>query len=163
GIAIDASGQAYVGGRTKSGDFPTTAGVYQTSYGGGGGDAFFAKFNSDGTALGFSTYVGGDGYDAGTPIPVDGLRNAYITWTFYISSFPTTPGAFQTVNNGAFDAFVTELSPTGSALVYSTYLGGFTDDGGLAIAVDRLGNAYVTGCTGSNNFPMRFAQQGFGG
>ena len=124
GIAVDGSGQTYVAGRTwDSKDFPTTARAYQTSYG-GEGDAFVAKFDASGTTLIYSTYVGGDGYDEGTAIAIDGSGDAYITGTFYISSFPTTAGAFQTVNGGAFDAFVTKLNPAGSALVYSTYLGG---------------------------------------
>ena len=162
GIAVDGSGQAYVAGRTYSKNFPTTARAYQTIYG-GEGDAFVAKFDASGTTLIYSTYVGGDGYDEGTAIAIDGSGDAYITGTFYISSFPTTAGAFQTVNGGAFDAFVTKLNPAGSALVYSTYLGGITDEGGLAIAVDPQGNAYVTGCTGSSNFPMQSPQQQFGG
>ena len=163
GIAVDASGQAYVSGHTNSSNFPTTSAAYQTTYG-GGGDAFVAKFNSSGSALIYSTYLGGDGFDTGTAIAIDGSGNAYITGDFYVSSFPTTPGAYQTVNKGAYDVFIAKLNASGSALVYSTYLGGIGDDAALGIAVDALGNAYVTGSTGSNNFPMQNPQWGtFGG
>jgi hypothetical protein len=102
GIAVDASGQAYVTGRTNSTDFPTTVGAYQTSNGGGGEyDAFVAKLNSSGTALIYSTYIGGDSYDAANAIAIDASGDAFITGTFYIWHFPTTAGAFQTVDAGA--------------------------------------------------------------
>jgi hypothetical protein len=163
GIAVDAAGQAYVAGRTESSNFPTTAGAYQGIHKGGTGDAFVAKLSANG-ALMYSTYLGADGYDAARAIAIDGSGNAYITGYFYNSAFPTTIGAYQTVNKGAYDAFVTKLNASGSALVYSTYLGGIGDENALAIAVDSQGNAHVTGSTGSNNFPMLNAAQGtFGG
>src|SRR5262245_36078224 len=165
-IAVDASGHAYVTGWTGSSDFPVTPGAYQTSWAGGGADAFVAKFDASG-ALVYSTYLGADGYDVGRSVAVDPPGNAYVTGYFYTSAFPTTPGAYQTVNRGAYDAFVSKLNPSGSALLYSTYLGGNGDDNALAIAVDSQGNAYVTGSTGStgpNTFPMLNAGQGtFGG
>jgi len=165
GIAVDASGNAYVAGRTKSNNLATTAGAFQTNYADGNGDAFVMKLNASGSALIYSTYLGGDGYDGAFAIAIDASGNAYVTGNFYISNFPTTTGAYQTMNKGAFDAFVTKLNATGSALVYSTYLGGNGDDGGLGIAVDSAGNAYVTGQTGSTaNFPMLNAPQAtFGG
>ena len=118
GIAVDASGQAYVAGRTNSSNFPTTPGACQTAFGGGGGDAFVAKFSSSGSALGYSTYLGRSGYDAGTAIGIDASGNAYVTGHNYLGDFPTTTGAYQTATNGAYDAFVSKLNPAGSALVY---------------------------------------------
>jgi hypothetical protein len=162
GIAVDSSGNAYVTGLTGSTNFPLVNPL-QPDYGGGTNDAFVAKINSSGSALVYSTYLGGCGSDAGSSITVDGSGNAYvtgITYTFTESvNFPTTPGAFQTVCGGGpdtytcWDAFVSKLNPAGSALVYSTYLGGSLQDQGSGIAVDSSGNAYVTGLTTSINFP----------
>lgn len=164
GIAVDASGQAYVVGKTTSINLPTTAGAYQTTYNGGGGDAFVAKFNASGSALVYSTYLGGSGYDVATSIAVDATGNAYVAGYNYLTGFPTTQGAYQTASKGPYDAFVTKLNASGSALVYSTYLGGTGDDYVLGIAVDSLTNAYVTGLTISNDFPMQnAAQPAFGG
>jgi hypothetical protein len=152
-IAVDALGNAYVTGRTQSTNFPTTGGAFQTTSGGGGMDTFVTKLNPTGSALVYSTYLGGSSVEEGRGIAVDALGNAYVTGTTGSTNFPTTPGAFQTALGGAFDVFVTKLNPTGSALVYSTYLGGGNDDYGYGIAVDSLGNGYVTGQTLSTNFP----------
>ncbi len=158
-IAVDASGNAYVTGRTYSDNFPTTAGAFQTKFD-GAGDAFITKLNQSGSALAYSTYLGGDYGSTGYGIAVDASGNAYVMGTTYARNFPTTAGAFQTsfgsTPTGAgtgLTAFVTKLNPSGSALVYSTYLGGSIDDWGNAIAVDASGNAYVTGQTESGNFP----------
>ncbi len=154
GIAVDTAGNAYVTGYTSSTDFPTTAGAYQTSYGGGDYDAFVTKLNPTGTALVYSTYLGGTGFDQGTGIAVDTTGNVYVTGITGSTNFPTTPGAFQsTYAGGSYDAFVTKLNPTGTALVYSTYLGGTSVDEGTGIAVDTAGNTFVTGYTGSTDFP----------
>jgi hypothetical protein len=155
-IAVDAARNAYVTGLTNSSNFPTTAGAFQTAYGGGSQDAFVTKLNRTGSALVYSTYLGGSDVDDGFSIFVDAVGNAYLSGGTNSANFPTTPGAFQTTNAGGFDAFVTKLNPTGSApLVYSTYLGGSGDDGGnpVVIAVDAFGNAYVSGATNSTNFP----------
>jgi len=156
GIALDASGDAYVTGATGSGDFPTTAGAFQTTNN-GGFDAFVTKLNSTGTGLLYSTYLGGSGAagnaDYGYSIAVDTSENACVTGRTNSTDFPTTPGAFQTTRLGATDAFVTKLNPTGTGLLYSTYLGGSVDDRGYGIAVDTSGNAYVTGWTRSTDFP----------
>ncbi len=104
--------------------------------------------------LSYSTYLGGSGVDIGFGIAVDSSGNAYVTGVTVSTNFPTTTGAFRTTLGGGFSpAFVTKLNPTGSALVYSTYLGGSGGDLGVGIAVDSSGNAYVTGDTGSTNFP----------
>src|SRR5207249_7750889 len=111
----------------------------------------------DGSALVYSTCLGGGSDDLGSGIAVDGAGNAYVTGNTYSRDFPTTPGAFQadytlTGDNGNFNVFVTILSPAGTGLVYSTYLGGNNADVGNGIAVDAAGNAYVTGQTRSSNF-----------
>src|SRR5438876_4733365 len=120
GIAVDASGNAYVTGGTASTDFPTTPGAFQTTPS-GGGDAFVTKLNSTGSLLLYSTYLHGAD---GESIAVDAAGNAYVTGDADSTNFPTTTGAFQTASGGALDAFVTKLNQTGTALVYSTYLGG---------------------------------------
>ena len=149
GIALGASGNAYVTGSTDSANFPTTAGAFTS---GGNGDAFVTKLNPAGAGLDFSTYLGGTGSDEGLAIAVDASGNAYVTGDTDSSNFPTTGGVFQTAFGGTGDAFVTKFSSTG-ALSYSTYLGGNGTDQGNGIAVDTSGNAYVTGFTGSTNFP----------
>jgi Beta-propeller repeat/Abnormal spindle-like microcephaly-assoc'd, ASPM-SPD-2-Hydin len=166
GIAVDSSGNAYVTGATSSTDFPTTPGAFQTALS-GSGNAFLTKLNPSGSALVYSTYLGGGG-DSGQGIALDSSGDAYLTGSTSSSNFPTTPGAFQTTCGGGCnstgDAFVTELNPTASALVYSTYLGGSSNDQGFGIAVDSSGNAYVTGATSSPDFPlMNPAQPNYGG
>ena len=154
GIAVDAAGNAYVTGETTSADFPTTPGAFDTTLNGGfGGDAFVTKLSGSGTALVYSTFLGGSGTDFGTGIAVDAAGNAYVTGRSGSPDFPTTPGAFDTTFNGIEDAFVTKLDAAGSALVYSTFLGGSLVDQGLGIAIDAAGNAYVTGATLSADFP----------
>jgi hypothetical protein len=152
GIAVDGAGNAYVTGENPSLNFPVTPGAAQPASG-GGGDAFVTKLNSTGSALVYSTYLGGNGTDIGRGIAVDGVGNAYVTGFTGSPNFPVTPGAFQSVNAGNGDAFVTKLNSTGSALTYSTYLGSNSNNQSHAIAVDGAGNAYVTGDT-FPNFPV---------
>jgi hypothetical protein len=161
GLAVDAAGSAYVTGRTASTDFPTTAGAFQTTKRGGSGtyNAFVTKLNAAGMALAYSTYLGGSGADYGDTgygIAVDTSGSAYVTGTTSSTDFPTTAGAFQTTNHGVYgadNAFVTKVNAGGSALVYSTYLGGSAGENGAGIAVDASGSAYVIGTTGSTDFP----------
>jgi hypothetical protein len=155
GIAVESSGDAYVVGHTNSVDFPVTPGAFQTTCGNPSscGSAFVTEMNPTGTALVYSTYLGGSGSDAGTGIALDSAGNAYVTGSTG-AGFPTTPGAFQTTFGGNGNAFVARLNATGSALVYSTYLGGSGGDAGNAIAVDSSDHAYVTGITNSTNFPV---------
>jgi Beta-propeller repeat len=161
-IAIDALGNAYVTGQADAG-FPVTAGAFQTTFN-GGGDAFVTKFNSTGTALVYSTFLGGSGSDGGSGIVVNAAGNAYVTGSTDSSNFPVSAGAFQSVKGAGLDAFVTELNVAGSGLAYSTYLGGDGLDFGTNIAVDTAGNASVTGLTGSTNFPTVDAiQSAYGG
>jgi hypothetical protein len=131
----------------------------QTTYGGGISDAFVAKLNPTGSALIYSTYLGGSGEDDGLSIVLGSSGDAYVTGVTDSLNFPTM-NPLQSANGGGSDAFVSKINPDGSALIYSTYLGGSgnedTSVGGLAgaIAVDSTGNAYVTGFTGSTNFPV---------
>ncbi|AJQ25637.1 SBBP repeat-containing protein [Pelosinus fermentans] len=151
-IAVDTSGNAYIIGTTDSADFFTTPGAFQTSLN-GQSNAFITKLNPAGSALVFSTYLGGSISDSGSGIAVDTFGNVYATGTTVSPDFPLTPDAFQTSLNGSMNIFITKLNPTGSALLYSTYLGGSSFDESLGIAVDTSGNAYVTGTTSSPDFP----------
>jgi hypothetical protein len=155
-ITVDSAGNAYITGGTSSLNFPTTPGAVQTSYSGSSAysDVFISKLNASGTALVYSTYLGGSSYGGhGAAIAVDASGDAYITGQAAGSNFPTTPGAFQQ-QSSVNGPFVTELSPTGSALVYSTYLTGSSGaDEGLGIAVTAAGNAYITGYAVSTDFP----------
>jgi hypothetical protein len=150
-VAVDSSGSAYVTGSTLSSDFPTTNGAFETSSSGG---AFVTKLNAAGTGLVYSTYLGNSG-DQGYAIALDSSANAYVTGQTVLTNFPTTSGSFQSASGGFNDAFVTKLNAAGSALVYSTYLGGSDYDIGYGIAVDSSGDAYVTGTTSSADFPSK--------
>src|ERR1019366_1036278 len=150
GIAVDSAANAYVTGITYSSDFPTKNPLqgFESIE-----DVFVTKLNPAGSALVYSTYLGGSDSDLGNGIAVDNAGNAYVTGHTASTNFPTTPGAFQTTFGGNVDAFVTKLNPAGSAMVYSTYLGGSDYDSGSGIAVDSAGNAYVVGVTASTDFP----------
>jgi len=169
-IAVDSSGAAYVTGSTLL-SFPTTAGAYQRNCPPSGtgncfGTVFVTKLNAKGSNLIYSTFIGGSGTsldggfgDSGQAIAVDSSGNAYITGATYSSDFPVTAGAFQTkftccMNQAPeSDAFVTKLSSDGSHLLYSSFLAGSDGASGRAIAIDKSGNAYVSGITPSTNFP----------
>ena len=161
GIAVDATGSAYVTGGAGVSDFPVTSGAFQTVDNANpsvGYNAFITKFNPEGTALIYSTYLGGDYTDIGYGIAVDAAGDAYVTGTAFSSDFPVTSGAIQTVNNAAAaghaNAFIAQLNPAGAELIFSTYLGGSFADGGSGIAVDATGSAYVTGGALSSDFPV---------
>jgi uncharacterized protein (TIGR03437 family) len=159
-IAVDGAGHIFVAGSTNSTDFPVTPGAFQKAcvpLGGlaGCSSGFVAKLNPRGSALVYSTffdglYFGGAAVDAG--------GNAYVTGHTIRTDFPTTPGAFQTTarqsSHWPIKAVALKLSPDGSRLVYSTYLGGSETEFGWDIAVDAAGNAYVTGQTNSPDFPL---------
>jgi len=151
GIALDAKGNAYITGSTASLNFPVGPCI-QCLNAGGLADAFVTELNPGG--LVYSTYLGGAGNDYGYGIAVDPLGNAYVTGSTSSPNFPV-PLCFQCLyQGGAADAFVTEVAAGGAGLVYSTYLGGKAADFGRAIAVDRAGDAFVTGNTTSKNFPV---------
>jgi len=169
-LAVDNAGNTYIAGDFQNYivgqkaplGFPVTPGAFQTA----NHNAFVAKLNPTGTAFVYATYLGGSGYDQANSIAIDGQGNAYITGNAQSTDFPITPGAFQTVNHASTEdvdlgynaiAFVTKLNPTGSALVYSTFLGGHTPAGrpdtGTQIKVDSQGSAYVAGNAASSDFP----------
>ena len=152
GIAIDSTGNAYVTGFTGSLDYPTTAGAFQTTNR-GNQDVFVTELNASGSALIYSTFLGGVGIDLGNGIAIDSTGNAYVTGLTSSPAYPTTPGAFQTTRAGSQDVFFTKLNAGGSALIYSTYIGGSLDDISKGIAIDSTGNAYLTGQTLSTNYP----------
>ena len=160
-IAIDAAGNAYITGQTKSSNFPTTGGAFDRTFnvdtcprcGIDQEDAFVLKLNPTGSALVYSTFLGGFNMDDGMAITVDGAGNAYVAGETEASNFPTTANAFDRTINGAFDTFVTKLNATGSALVYSSYLGGAAVEFPTDVAVDGSGNLFITGSTSSTNFP----------
>jgi Beta-propeller repeat len=152
GITVDGEGRAYVTGRTDSPDFPTTRGAFDRTFE-GFEDVFVTKLNASGSELAYSTFLGGPGDDFGSDMAVDGSGRAYVTGNTFSADFPTTPGAFDRTFNGAEDAFVTKLNPAGSALDYSTFLGGTSFDTGRGIAVGGSGRVYVTGYTPSADYP----------
>jgi hypothetical protein len=151
-IVVDNSGNAFITGFTSSSYFPTTISSLNTAYN-GGYDVFVTKLNPTGTALVYSTYLGGKSYDEGWSIAVDESGNAYLTGKTLSADFPTTATAFDTSWNGGYDSFVSKLNAAGNALVYSTYLGGKDYDWGRGIALDKADNAYIIGYTCSTNFP----------
>jgi hypothetical protein len=157
GIAVDGEGNAYVAGFTLSTDFPTMNPL-QPNCGGGKPtceDGFVAKLNSTGSALIYSTYLGGSGNDGAGGIALDRTGNAYISGSTTSTDFPTK-NPLQSANGGGAngeDAFVAKINASGSALIYSTYLGGSGDDYGQGIAVDESDNSYVIGQTSSTDFP----------
>ncbi len=154
-IAIDSIGNVYITGTTYSTDFPMVSALYgkqQISI----CDAFVTKINATGTEIVYSTYLGGPGINEitqGIGIAADSAGNAYVTGYTSAYAFPTTADAFDRSFNGWFDAFVTKINPSGSSLVYSTYLGGTAEDVGFAIDLDTPGNIYVVGHTNSTDFP----------
>ena len=141
GIAVNSSGNAYVTGTTSSTNFPTASPIQSTK--GTGTDAFVTKINAAGSALVYSTYLGGNGNDK-EAIAVDAAGNAYITGAAKSTNFPTV-GPIQAVMGGAADVFATKINAAGSALVYSTYIGGSQFDQGLGIAVDRPATLMLAG------------------
>jgi hypothetical protein len=165
GIGVDALGNAYVVGFTNSGKsspaFPTTPGALQTTYPGGDFSGFVTKLNAAGSGLVFSTYHGGFQGNP-TSVAIDSLGNAVVAG-LTSGNFPVTPDAFQSVFHGgnlfrASDAFVSKFAPDGT-LLYSTFLGGAGGDGANGVAIDTVGDAYVTGFTTSFDFPTFFSAQ----
>jgi len=182
-LIVNAQDELMMYGITGSNDFPITAGAYDNTFGGGtslsyvsngttytnGTDLFVAKFNSTGTNLLASTYIGGslnDGVNSSAvtaynygdyyrgEIQVDNFGNFYVASCTYSANFPTTTGAFQTAKAGGLDGVVFKFDPDLTTLLWSTYLGGTTDDACYALAIDDSTDVYVTGGTSSSNFPI---------
>jgi len=154
GIALDGGENAFVTGNTTSDDFPTSTAAYDDSHN-GSQDVFVTNIKSTGASLGYSTYIGGSDRDFGQGIAVIG-STAYVTGYTESENFPTTSGAHDTSLGGQFDGFIAKVSSKGMSLGYSTYLGGSDMDYGYGIAVDGIGNAFVTGTTESEDFPTTF-------
>lgn len=151
GIAVDTSGNAYVGGDTRSSGFPTTAGAFDTTHNPNDDpEIFVTKVNPTGSALVYSTFLG---ISSGGSLALDASGNAYVTGSTSSAAYPTTVGAFDTTHNGGSDVVVTKLNSSGSALVYSTFIGSSGNENGDGIALDASGNAYITGDTTSTGFP----------
>ncbi len=151
GIAVDSGGAAYVVGLVDASGFPT-ANAFDAVFS-GDSDAFVAKLSPAGNALAYSTYLGGSGGELARGIAVDGDGAAYVAGATSSADFPVA-AAFDNAIGGPQDAFVTKLAPAGNALVYSTFLGGSADDVAWSLTVDATRSAYVTGRTGSTEFPM---------
>jgi hypothetical protein len=154
GIAVDTSGNAYVTGVTNSSNFPVGVGPIWTFN--GGEDAFVAEVQADGSGLVYSGFLGGSEVDRGAGIAVDTAGNAYITGDTMSGNFPVAGSWPYTSYKGCgySDAFVAKVKADGSGLAYSGFLGGLGSDWGTGIAVDTSGDAYVTGVTGSSDFPV---------
>jgi hypothetical protein len=161
-IAVDSSGAAYLTGSTGSTDYPVTPGALKTTDTDTRSIAFITKLNASGTALIYSTFVGGSGGssggDYGQSIAVDSSGNAYISGYTYSADFPVSTGAYQVTNKAAAvkasTSFVTKINTTGTALLYSTYLGGSLTDNATSVALDSSGDAYVAGVAYSSDFPV---------
>lgn len=161
-VAIDEAGAIYATGQTLSTNFPTTAGVFDTTFNGSGigaTDVVVIKADATGSTLLYATYIGGTDSDTfigefGCEIHVNGAGQATVIGTTSSSNFPVTGGALQTTRSGDRDGFVLRLDAAGSSLVYSTYLGGNGVDNAVGLTVDADGNAYVVGDTSSTNLPL---------
>jgi len=155
-IAVDAAGCAYVAGQTDSADFPVSPGAWDATLG-GQVDFFVTKLDAMGSSLVYSTYLGGSGIEGlftGVDLAVDVAGAAYVTGKTDSADYPTTVGAFDTIGGALSDGFVTKLDPTGSSLVYSTFLAGSSSDECFGIAVDAAGDAFVVGRSASTDFPV---------
>jgi uncharacterized protein (TIGR03437 family) len=155
-IALGNDGTAYLTGETTSPDFPAPSSAQAAK--GANSDAFVLKLNPGGTGIVYATYLGGNGFEAGRGIAVDAAGNAFVTGSTSSTDFPVTANAVKPVLEGLVDGFAAKLNAAGTALAYSTYLGGNERDFGLGIAADAAGNAYIAGMTESNNLPANGVQ-----
>ncbi len=153
-VAVGNDGCTYVTGYTDSLNFPTVPGAFDLQYHGYTHDAFVTKMSQDGTSIIYSTYLGDTAGDYAQAIVVDDAGCAYISGYAMSYGYPVTPGAYQTIHAGEIDGFITKISPSGDALVYSSFIGGEFDDYARGIAIDVNGFAYVLGDTRSLGFPI---------
>jgi hypothetical protein len=151
-LKLDSSGNAYVTGSTYSNNFPTTINAYDKTYN-GYGDVCVLKLNSLGSKLLYSSFIGRNNSDIGIDMEFDLKGNIFVTGYTYSTNFPITSGAFDKSHNGGYDVFILKLNLTKSSLIYSTFIGGGSNDYCSRIKVDHLGNASITGVTISSNFP----------
>lgn len=153
GIAVDVAGNAYVTGYTESQDFPATPGAFRNAMGPGGHDAFVVKLNDTGSALVYSTLLGTNAPTDARAVAVDSAGAAHVAGDTASTNLPTTAGAIQgpRTATGQRDAFLIKLAPSGSDVMYGTYIGGSQRDSGNALALDLSGHAYVTGRTSSTD------------
>ena len=154
-----AGDEAYVTGYTTGSAFPTTAGAYDTTFNGGTGDVFVSRFNTGGTALLSSTFVGGSGNESGEDVALGSGGHVYVTGWTSSTNYPTTAGAADVTANGGTDVLITKLNGTLASLTYSTYAGGASNDYGRGVAVNSAGGAIVVGDTASTGFPSVSATQ----
>lgn len=162
-LAVGTDGSVFAAGWTESGDFPATAGAFQTVRG-GSFDGFVARLRSTGSSLVYAAYLGGSETDECHAIAVDDANAAYVTGRTLSADFPTTAGAFEDTPPQGANAFAAKLNAAGTDLRYGTYLGGRGDDEGWAIAVNDSGRAFVAGATDSRDFPISLGADGlFGG
>jgi hypothetical protein len=153
GLAVDAAGSAYVGGETRSADFPATPGAFDATHN-GGFDAFVAKLDPSGSALVYGTFLGGGALDRALDLDIDAAGAAFVAGDARSAEFPATPGAFDTTLEGASDGFAVKLNPGGDSLAYGTFVGGAAGDVAAGIAARDDGAAVVGGSTGSPDFPV---------
>jgi len=151
-IAVDNTGNAYVVGFTGSSNFPTIEGP-DLIFNGGTYDVFIAKIRADGAGLVYAGFLGGTGDEEGSGVAVDNLGNAYITGYTGSTDFPVLNGPDLSFNGGTYDVFIAKINTTGTALIYSGFLGGSDSDYGLDIILDEANAVYITGRTASSNFP----------
>lgn len=155
-IALDDQENIFITGHVFSTDFPTSPNAFDKSLGGGAGgrDGFVTKLNKTGSSIIYSTYIGGDAStDYIYALDVDSRGNAYISGLGNSNNYPVTQGAYDTTHNGAGDIIATRLSANGSSLIYSTFIGSSSDENGLTINVNGVGEAIITGNSRSTNFP----------
>src|SRR5262249_41371957 len=155
-VAVAPDGRVILGGRSMASDFPTTPDAYDRSFAGGGaGDGIVTAFSADGSQLSYSTYLGGRDDDEVWAIAVDAEGSAYVAGYPGSADFPTTPDALERHCHSCFisDAFVSKLDPSGSTLLYSTFLGGEDSDYASGIALLDSGAVLVAGTTYSSTFP----------
>ncbi len=157
-VTVDDSGNIYLLGYTTSTNFPVQNPIQSTNA--GGEDVFLAKINASGISLDYSTYLGGSTDDLGSSLAVDSSGNAYLSGYATSSNFPLLNPIQASYGGGSHDAFVAKVNASGTSLIYSTYLGGNALDSSIDLAIDSVGNVYVTGWTDSPNFPLQAPFQG---
>ncbi len=151
-LALDSGGNVYITGFTDSQNFPVTPGTYGRTN--NGSDVFISKLNNDLSNLLASTFMGGSGPDSGHSLALDKAGNVYVTGMTNSTDFPTTPGSYDRTHNGYYDVFIAKLNNRLTVLLASSYLGGSEMDNSASLSLDRNGNVYLTGSTGSTDFPV---------